>query len=136
MCRNELTDDAVPPGGIGVPLLGVPALVPRLNRHQVGPSAPESERRPVRDVLVLVRVDQQHWKVQFGSPGDPVEASQVQWLAFRDAQIAFINSCYDQYEGTMYQPMRASAIMEVTRARALDLAGRLDMHKEHAADAP
>lgn len=65
-----------------------------------------------------------------------LKASQVQWLAFRDTQIAFINSCYDQYEGTMYQPMRASAIMEVTRARALDLTGRLDMHKEHAADAP
>ena len=65
-----------------------------------------------------------------------LKASQVQWLAFRDTQIAFINSCYDQYEGTMHQPMRASAIMEVTRARALDLTGRLDMHKEHAADAP
>jgi uncharacterized protein YecT (DUF1311 family) len=63
-----------------------------------------------------------------------LKASQVQWLAYRDAQIAFINSCYDQYEGTMFQPMRASAIMEVTRARALDLTKRLEMHKEHAAE--
>jgi uncharacterized protein YecT (DUF1311 family) len=63
-----------------------------------------------------------------------LKASQVQWLAYRDAQIAFINSCYDQYEGTMYQPMRASAVMEVTRARALDLSRRLEMHKEHAAE--
>ena len=63
-----------------------------------------------------------------------LKASQVQWLAYRDAQIAFINSCYDQYEGTMYQPMRASAIMEVTRARALDLTKRYTMHKEHAAE--
>jgi uncharacterized protein YecT (DUF1311 family) len=63
-----------------------------------------------------------------------LKASQVQWLAYRDAQIAFINSCYDQYEGTMFQPMRASAIMEVTRARALDLGKRLEMHKEHAAE--
>ncbi len=63
-----------------------------------------------------------------------LKASQVQWLAYRDTQIAFINACYDQYEGTMYQPMRASAIMEVTRARALDLTRRLEMHKEHAAE--
>ena len=58
--------------------------------------------------------------------------SQVQWLAYRDAQIAFINSCYDQYDGTMYIPMRASAIMEVTRSRALELKHRLDVHKEAA----
>lgn len=63
-----------------------------------------------------------------------LKTSQVQWLTYRDAQIAFINSCYDQYEGTMYQPMRASAVMEVTRARALDLTKRLEMHKEHAAE--
>jgi uncharacterized protein YecT (DUF1311 family) len=58
--------------------------------------------------------------------------SQKQWLVFRDAQIKFIDSCYDQYDGTMYIPMRASAIMEVTRARALDLTARLEVHKEHA----
>jgi uncharacterized protein YecT (DUF1311 family) len=63
-----------------------------------------------------------------------LKTSQVQWLAYRDAQIAFIHSCYDQYEGTMYQPLRASAIMEVTSARALDLTKRLEMHKEHAAE--
>jgi len=63
-----------------------------------------------------------------------LKASQVQWLAFRDAQIVFIHSCYDQYEGTLYQPLRASAIMEITRARALDLTRRLEMHKEHAAE--
>jgi uncharacterized protein YecT (DUF1311 family) len=57
--------------------------------------------------------------------------SQLKWIAFRDAQIAFINSCYDHYDGTMYIPMRASAIMEVTRARALDLTARLEFHKEH-----
>ena len=62
-----------------------------------------------------------------------LKAAQVQWLAYRDAQVAFINSCYDQYDGTMYIPMRASAVMEVTRARALELLHRLEMHKEHAA---
>jgi len=61
-----------------------------------------------------------------------LKAAQLQWISFRDAQIAFINSCYDQYEGTMYIPMRASAIMEVTRARALELLHRLEVHKEHA----
>jgi uncharacterized protein YecT (DUF1311 family) len=62
-----------------------------------------------------------------------LKAAQLQWIAYRDAQIAFINSCYDQYDGTMYIPMRASAIMEVTRARALELLHRLEVHKEHAA---
>jgi uncharacterized protein YecT (DUF1311 family) len=61
-----------------------------------------------------------------------LKAAQLQWIAYRDAQIAFINSCYDQYEGTMYIPMRASAIMEVTRARALELLHRLEVHKESA----
>lgn len=58
-----------------------------------------------------------------------LKASQVQWLAYRDSQISFINSCYDQYEGTMYIPMRVAAIMSVTRARAIDLKERLEMHK-------
>ncbi|HWB06479.1 MAG TPA: lysozyme inhibitor LprI family protein [Verrucomicrobiales bacterium] len=62
-----------------------------------------------------------------------LKAAQLQWIAYRDAQVVFINSCYDQYEGTMYIPMRASAIMEVTRARALELLHRLEVHKEHAA---
>ncbi|HEX2750552.1 MAG TPA: lysozyme inhibitor LprI family protein [Verrucomicrobiales bacterium] len=63
-----------------------------------------------------------------------LKAAQLQWISYRDAQIAFINSCYDQYDGTMYIPMRASAIMEVTRARALELLHRLEVHKEHAAE--
>jgi uncharacterized protein YecT (DUF1311 family) len=61
-----------------------------------------------------------------------LKAAQLQWTAYRDAQIAFINSCYDQYAGTMYIPMRASAIMKVTRARALELLHRLEVHKEYA----
>ena len=59
--------------------------------------------------------------------------AQRQWIAFRDAQLKFIDACYAHYEGTMFIPMRASAVMEVTRARALDLLGRLKMHGEHAA---
>jgi uncharacterized protein YecT (DUF1311 family) len=61
-----------------------------------------------------------------------LKASQVQWLAFRDAQIAFIDSCYDQYSGTMHIPGRAAATMEVTRVRTLDLSHRLGVHKEFA----
>jgi len=67
-----------------------------------------------------------------GKPFATLKAAQLQWIAYRDAQIAFINSCYDQYEGTMYIPMRASAIMEVTRARALELLHRLEVHREHS----
>ncbi len=59
--------------------------------------------------------------------------AQRQWVSFRDAQLKFIEACYAHYEGTMYIPMHASAVMEVTRSRALDLLGRLKMHKEHAA---
>jgi hypothetical protein len=49
----------------------------------------------------------------------------------RDAEVKFLSEFYGQFEGTMYQPMHAEAVMNVTRARALELAGLLDMQNEH-----
>lgn len=59
--------------------------------------------------------------------------AQRAWVAFRDAEKALVAQCYSQYEGTVYLPMEADAVMQITRQRAMGLAKRLGMHHEHAA---
>lgn len=48
-------------------------------------------------------------------------AAQKAWIVFRDAQIKSIVETYGHMQGTMYIPMSASAIMELTKSRALFL---------------
>ncbi|MEQ1861962.1 MAG: lysozyme inhibitor LprI family protein [Chthoniobacteraceae bacterium] len=60
-----------------------------------------------------------------------LQASQRQWLVFRDAQLKFIGEFYGQFDGTMYRPMAAHAVMEVTRTRAIELHRRLGILREH-----
>ena len=43
------------------------------------------------------------------------------WVAFRDKEIASIQSFYAKIDGTMFRVISASAIMELTRKRALSL---------------
>jgi uncharacterized protein YecT (DUF1311 family) len=45
--------------------------------------------------------------------------AQKAWLAYRDAQIASLNAFYAKMEGTMWIPVSASKVMEITKERAL-----------------
>jgi uncharacterized protein YecT (DUF1311 family) len=65
---------------------------------------------------------------------EALQNSQKQWLAHRDAEVRFLGEFYAQFQGTMYQPMHAAAVMKVTRARALDLIHRLELQNEHAGE--
>ncbi len=47
--------------------------------------------------------------------------AQKAWIVFRDAQIKSIEETYGRMDGTMYIPMSASAVMELTKERALFL---------------
>ena len=47
--------------------------------------------------------------------------SQRAWIAFRDKEIASIQSFYAKIDGTMFRVISASAITELTRKRALSL---------------
>lgn len=60
-----------------------------------------------------------------------LQAAQRQWIVYRDAQLQFIGELYGHFDGTMYIPMRASAAMELTRKRALELKHDLDLLAEH-----
>jgi len=48
-------------------------------------------------------------------------AAQKAWIVYRDAQTKSIVETYGHMEGTMYIPMSASAVMELTKDRALFL---------------
>ena len=48
-------------------------------------------------------------------------AAQKAWIVYRDAQIKSIVETYGHMDGTMYIPMSASAVMEITKDRALFL---------------
>jgi len=50
-----------------------------------------------------------------------LKKSQLEWIKLRDADIKLIDSVYSKKEGTMYVPMVANSIMELTRKRALEL---------------
>ena len=48
-------------------------------------------------------------------------AAQKAWIAYRDAQTKSIVETYGHMDGTMYIPMSASDVMELTKDRALFL---------------
>ncbi len=50
-----------------------------------------------------------------------LKKSQLEWIKLRDADIKLIDSVYSKKEGTMYVPMVADSIMELTKKRALEL---------------
>ncbi len=47
--------------------------------------------------------------------------AQRSWIEYKDAEIQNINDIYDSLEGTMYIPMRANAILQITKKRTLEL---------------
>jgi uncharacterized protein YecT (DUF1311 family) len=61
-----------------------------------------------------------------------LQNAQRQWIAYRDAQVKFLNELYSEFNGTMYIPMRAAAEMEITRSRAVELGHQLEIRNEHA----
>jgi uncharacterized protein YecT (DUF1311 family) len=57
-------------------------------------------------------------------------AAQKAWIVFRDAQIKSLVETYGHMQGTMYIPMSASAVMELTKDRSLFLKSLKEMISE------
>ncbi|MFZ2960420.1 MAG: lysozyme inhibitor LprI family protein [Candidatus Ozemobacteraceae bacterium] len=49
-----------------------------------------------------------------------VEAQRA-WVSFRDQEMKLLQAIYGKKEGTMYRPMAANDVMQLTRTRALAL---------------
>lgn len=64
---------------------------------------------------------------------EKLKLAQQQWLLYRDASYALLDEQYNQYEGTLYLPMRVAARMRVTEDRARYLTLLLETQKEHGA---
>ena len=47
--------------------------------------------------------------------------SQRKWITYKEAEIQSINKIYSSLQGTMYIPMRANAILQITKKRTLEL---------------
>ena len=59
-----------------------------------------------------------------------LQVAQRDWLKYRDSQEKFLDELYQGFQGTMYIPMHAAAVKEITRARALELTHLLEIHDE------
>ncbi len=51
--------------------------------------------------------------------------AQRKWIAFRDAEFAFIAATHSRMQGSMYQPLHMEARKELVKARALQLASQV-----------
>ncbi|MGV3541479.1 MAG: lysozyme inhibitor LprI family protein [Rufibacter sp.] len=47
--------------------------------------------------------------------------AQRQWVAFKEKEIDLVNATYGKAQGTMWQVVRASKVMELTKQRAMEL---------------
>lgn len=56
-----------------------------------------------------------------------LKKSQIQWLKFRDDEFEFIAAYYDNFQGTMYIPMRANAMAQVVKERTIKLRSYLNL---------
>ena len=63
---------------------------------------------------------------------EKLRVSQRQWLAFRDAEYQALNSAYGAMSGTMFQPMHAEALANITRDRAGQLDSLLEAQRVSA----
>jgi uncharacterized protein YecT (DUF1311 family) len=52
--------------------------------------------------------------------------AQKAWINYRDLQITSIEATYSKMEGTMWVPVSASRVMEITKERALFLESLLE----------
>jgi uncharacterized protein YecT (DUF1311 family) len=51
--------------------------------------------------------------------------AQRAWIKFRDLEMASMDSIYSQTQGTMYLVVHAGNVMDITKARAIQLDGYL-----------
>lgn len=79
----------------------------------------------------LNRVYQALRKALPAPAGEKLKLAQQQWILYRDSSYALIDEQYNQYEGTMYLPMRVAARMRLTEDRARYLTLLLETQKEH-----
>ncbi len=79
----------------------------------------------------LNRVYQALRKALPAPAGEKLKAAQQEWILYRDASYAMLNEQYNQYEGTMYLPMRTAARMRLTEDRARYLTLLLETQQEH-----
>ncbi len=59
-----------------------------------------------------------------------LKESQRAWLKFRDQEIQWVSLLYGKKDGSMFRPMAAYSIMDITRQRAMKLADRLHILTE------
>ncbi|EAR09142.1 hypothetical protein MED297_17408 [Reinekea sp. MED297] len=52
---------------------------------------------------------------------DSLLIAQRKWIEYKEAEIQNINAIYGSLDGTMYIPMRANAILTITKSRTLEL---------------
>lgn len=64
------------------------------------------------------RMEPEEWK--------PLVSAQKAWINYRDLQIASIEAIYSRMEGSMWRPVSASRVMEITKERALFLEALLE----------
>ena len=65
---------------------------------------------------------------------EALKAAQVQWMKFRDAEIAFIKESIYALDGTMWLQVGDDRVMELTRERTLQLRRTLQTMKDGATD--
>ena len=59
---------------------------------------------------------------------EKLKSSQLAWIKHRDLEYKSIDAVYSDLQGTMYMPMRAMSIMQVTKNRALELKAYVSLH--------
>lgn len=64
------------------------------------------------------RMEPEEWK--------SLVSAQRAWINFRDLQIVSIEASYSKMEGSMWRPVSASRVMEITKERALFLEALLE----------
>jgi uncharacterized protein YecT (DUF1311 family) len=64
------------------------------------------------------RMEAEEWK--------SLVSAQKAWINYRDLQIASIETTYSKLEGSMWRPVSASRVMEITKERALFLEALLE----------
>ncbi len=55
-----------------------------------------------------------------------LRAAQVQWLAYRDQEFAWINALYDSLDGTMYTILRIDRRVQIVKSRTQELQSYLE----------
>lgn len=59
-----------------------------------------------------------------------LQAAQLQWIKFRDAELKMIDDLYSHKEGSMYAPMQAASRARIIRERAILLQHYLELLNE------